>query len=210
MTSAFASAFIGDARFQSPIVTARIPGWFNHGHKILELIEQHRPKVCVELGTWQGASAIPVARMIHRWGGTLTCVDTWAGELNEDGGSPAGKSPIMLLCCARAMVEAGVGATVRLVPAMTGDAAESWSEPIDFLYIDADHSYEGVWADLEGWFPHVKPGGLIIGDDYDHPRYPGVTQAWDEFESGCEIPLTRYQSTPPMQGGVQIVYGVKP
>ena len=90
--------------------SARIPGWFNHGHKILALIEQHRPKFCVELGTWQGASAIPVARSIARWGGTLTCVDTWAGELNEDGGSDAGKSPIMLLSCARAIVEAGVGA----------------------------------------------------------------------------------------------------
>jgi predicted O-methyltransferase YrrM len=188
----------------------RIPGWFNHGDKILELIEQHRPKVCVELGTWQGASAIPIARTIARWGGTLTCVDTWAGELNDDGGSVGGKMPIMLLSCARAIVEAGVGANVRLVPAMTEDAATFWSEPIDYLYVDADHSYKGVRADLDAWYPFVRPGGLIIGDDYEHPRYPGVKRAWDEFEFVHGRRLTRYQSTPPMQGGVQIIYGVKP
>jgi predicted O-methyltransferase YrrM len=185
----------------------RVPGWFHHGSKILELIEQHRPTVCVELGTWQGASAIPVARLIQRWGGTLTCVDTWAGELDEHGGSLPGKAPVMLLSCARAMVDAGVGANVRLIPATTLEAAKVWSEPIDFLYIDADHSYDGVRADLEAWVPHVRVGGLIVGDDYDNPIYPGVKHAWDAFEMECDLTLTRYQSSPPLP--TKIVYGVK-
>ena len=47
-----------------PTVT---PGWFNHGERILSLVEMYRPRVCVELGTWQGASAIPVALAIRRW-----------------------------------------------------------------------------------------------------------------------------------------------
>lgn len=188
----------------------KIPGWFHHGSKILELIEQHRPKVCVELGTWQGASAVPVARAIQRWGGTLTCVDTWSGQLNEDGGTLVGKAPVMLLSCARAMVDAGVGANVRLIPSMTGAAAVVWSEPIDFLYIDADHSYLGVWQDLVGWVPHVRPRGLIVGDDYGNAIYPGVKQAWDEFEERWSIPFARFQSDPPAAQGVHLIYGVKP
>lgn len=188
---------------------ANIRGWFNHGAKILELIEKHRPKVCVELGTWLGASAIPVARTIQRWGGTLTCIDTWAGELNDDGGSLPGKVPVMLMGCARGMIDAGVSANVRLIPSLTGDAAQYWSEPIDFLYVDADHGYAGVCADLDAWAPFVKPGGLIVGDDYEHPRYPGVKRAWDEFELASGITLTRYQSTPPLQGGVQMIYGFR-
>lgn len=190
-------------------VSERIPGWFNHGTKILDLIELHRPRVCVELGTWLGASAIPIARAVARWGGTLTCVDTWSGDLNDDGGSAAGQSPIMLVSCARAMVEAGVGATVRLIPAMTSDAARYWSQPIDFLYVDADHGYRGVLADLESWWPHVRPGGLIVGDDYEHSLYPGVKRAWDEFESENRLSFTRYQSAPPLQGGIQLIYGFK-
>lgn len=183
-----------------------IPGWFNHANRVLELISLARPKVCVELGTWLGASAVPVARSIRRWGGTLTCVDTWAGELNDDGGSEGGKPPLMLVSCARSIVEAGLS-NVRLIPAMTTEAARYWDTPIDFLYVDADHSYKGVSADLEAWVPHVKPGGLIVGDDYDHPRYPGVREAWDEFEIMHDLDFTRYQSDPPRPDGVQLIYG---
>lgn len=180
-------------------------GWFNHGPKVLDLIEEHRPKVVVELGSWLGASAIAMARSVRRWGGTVTCIDTWAGELDEDGGSPAGKSPIMLLSCARAMVEAGVSASVRLIPATTLEAAQHWSGLIDFLYVDADHSHDGVLADLSAWMPFVRIGGLVAGDDYEHPRYPGVKTAWDAFEQAHDLRLTRYQTNPP--AAVQLIYG---
>jgi predicted O-methyltransferase YrrM len=186
--------------------TTKTPGWFNHGAELLRLVELHRPKVCVELGTWQGASAIPVARAIRRWGGTLFCVDTWAGDVRQP--NTVGESaPWMLVSCARNIMEAGVGANVRLIPATTREAAARWTQPIDYLYIDADHSYEGVRADLRAWVPHVKPGGLILGDDYGHHLFPGVRQAWDEFEAAHDLALTRYQSDPPDPDGIQLIYG---
>lgn len=178
-------------------------GWFNHGFKILELVEQHRPKVCVELGTWQGASAIPVARAIRRWGGTLTCVDTWGGAV-DDPGTP---QPWMLLSCVRNMTQAGVSGNIRLIASWTSDAAPWWTEPIDYLYVDADHSYDGVLADLYAWVPHVKPGGLILGDDYGNEMFPGVQDAWDQFEHEQGLRLTRYQSDPPDRHGIQLIYG---
>lgn len=184
--------------------TASTPGWFHHGSKILELVEQHQPKVCVELGTWQGASAIPVALAIRRWGGTLTCVDTWAGSVEEVIGV---KSPWMLVSCARHLIQAGVAAHVRLIPALTREVAATWTEPIDYLYVDADHSYDGARADLRAWVPHVRKGGLILGDDYGHEMFPGVRQAWDEFEQAHGLTLTRYQSVPPDPDGIQLIYG---
>jgi FkbM family methyltransferase len=39
-------------------------------------------------------------------------------------------------------------------------------EFFDFIYIDADHSYEGVVRDLQAWWPKIKKGGLFCGDDY--------------------------------------------
>jgi predicted O-methyltransferase YrrM len=179
------------------------PGWFHHGQKILELVEQHQPKVCVELGTWLGASAIPVARAIRRWGGTLTCVDTWAGDICE----ATAKAPWMLVSCARHIIEAGVGANVRLIPTTTLDAALAWREPIDWLYVDAAHDYDSVRADLVAWVPKVRPGGMILGDDYGHRLFPGVQQAWDEEEDKFGLTLTRYQSTPPDPDGIHLIYG---
>jgi predicted O-methyltransferase YrrM len=190
---------------------ANLPhGWFNHGPQVLRLLQQYQPMVVVELGSWQGQSAIAMARSVRRWGGTVTCVDTWAGELNDEGGSPSGKTPLMILPMARHLVESGVSASVRLIIATTLEAAETWTTPIDFLYVDADHSEAGCLADLTAWTPKVRTGGVIAGDDYAHPRYPGVARAWNAFERRTGIVLTRYQSDPPCRGGVQLVYGVKP
>ena len=179
-------------------------GWFHHGDQILSLVERYRPKVCVELGTWQGASAIPVARAIRRWRGTVTCVDTWGGAIDGD---PTSMQPWMLLSCVRNMKQAGVSGNVRLIASTTTAAVQWWTEPIDYLYVDADHSYEGVLADLRAWVPHVKPGGLILGDDYGSDTFPGVQAAWDEFERERGLALTRYQSTPPAAQNIQLIYG---
>lgn len=39
-------------------------------------------------------------------------------------------------------------------------------ESLDFIYIDANHSYDSVKEDLEIWFPKLKKGGLFSGHDY--------------------------------------------
>lgn len=61
----------------------------------------------------------------------------------------------------------------------------------DFVFIDADHSYEGCKADIEAWGSRVKPGGWLCGHDYENTEYPkfGVTQAVDEFVAGKGLEL---------------------
>lgn len=50
---------------------------------------------------------------------------------------------------------------------------------LDFVFIDADHSYDAVIADIAAWQPKVKAGGWLGGHDY-HPRtFPGVVKAVD-------------------------------
>lgn len=51
---------------------------------------------------------------------------------------------------------------------------------IDLLYIDADHSYEGVMKDLDAWYPKVKSGGVVAGHDFLNLSY-GVNRAAKEF-----------------------------
>lgn len=54
------------------------------------------------------------------------------------------------------------------------------SESLIMVYLDADHSYEGVHNDLHFWFDKVKQGGIIAGHDYLNEGY-GVKQAIDKF-----------------------------
>lgn len=51
---------------------------------------------------------------------------------------------------------------------------------IGLLYLDGDHSYEGVITDLRLWYPKVVSGGVIAGHDYLMKHY-GVHQAVHEF-----------------------------
>ena len=64
---------------------------------------------------------------------------------------------------------------------------------LDFVYLDARHSYEGVAEDLEVWFPLVRPGGLMAGHDYNDGVFVegvhGVRSAVDEFFGARAIPV---------------------
>lgn len=51
---------------------------------------------------------------------------------------------------------------------------------LDFVFIDADHSYEAVKQDINAWYGKVRSGGIIGGDDYA-TMWPGVPQAVNEF-----------------------------
>lgn len=39
-------------------------------------------------------------------------------------------------------------------------------EFFDLVYIDADHTYNACLRDIRDWYPKVKNGGLLLGDDY--------------------------------------------
>lgn len=59
---------------------------------------------------------------------------------------------------------------------------------LDMVYLDGDHSYEGVKKDIEIAFRKVKPNGWLMGHDYEMNMVKasrsyqfGVKQAIDEF-----------------------------
>ena len=60
---------------------------------------------------------------------------------------------------------------------------------LDFVYIDGDHTYNGVLADILAWRPKIKPDGVMGGDDFDHP---GVIRAVAEQFPGGVHSLARH------------------
>ena len=49
---------------------------------------------------------------------------------------------------------------------------------LDFVFIDADHSYEAVRRDIDAWRSKVRAGGWLGGHDYNR-KFPGVVRAVD-------------------------------
>ncbi len=61
---------------------------------------------------------------------------------------------------------------------------------LDFVFIDADHSYEGVREDILAWTPKLKPGGLLCGHDIDcRSREWGVRRAVEEAAAAIGAPF---------------------
>jgi protein-L-isoaspartate O-methyltransferase len=84
---------------------------------------------------------------------------------------------------------------------LVGDSAEmgqaEW-EPLDLVFVDGSHSYEGVKADVEAWASHLKTDGVMAFHDYGNDLHR-VTEAVDEMMGdgwlhvGLVGTLTAYQ-----------------
>ena len=53
---------------------------------------------------------------------------------------------------------------------------------VDFLFIDGDHSHEGVKKDFEMYSPLVRKGGIIAFHDIVPFGYPTLHKFWNEVK----------------------------
>ena len=80
---------------------------------------------------------------------------------------------------------------VKICRGYSFDVVKEFSDEFfDFIFIDADHTYEGISRDLVDWWPKMKKGGAFTGHDYIQTRKKmkngqkitfGVLTAVDEF-----------------------------
>jgi predicted O-methyltransferase YrrM len=151
--------------------------------------------VVAEVGTWRGDFAAVILNSSRP--ARLYLIDPWEHRSEEKyqqasyGGRREGQQEMDAIhdgVLERFSSEIESGRVV-IRRARSLEAAGSLSpQSLDWVYIDADHSYEGVRDDLESYFPLVKPGGFLAGDDYGHVGSwfgEGVTRAVDEFSGRC-------------------------
>ena len=60
------------------------------------------------------------------------------------------------------------------------------------MQIDADHSYAAVQADAAAWWPKVRAGGYLCGDDYGNPGCAEVRPAVDEWAGRRGLTVEKY------------------
>jgi predicted O-methyltransferase YrrM len=92
----------------------------------------------------------------------------------------------MIKAAAVKVAKAHKGATL-IVDDSVKAAGKIADGALDFVFIDGDHSYEGVKRDLAAWLPKVKPGGWLMGHDYGNKPDGGVKRAVDELGKPIEL-----------------------
>jgi len=65
------------------------------------------------------------------------------------------------------MLLGGGWENVRLVNLSSEVVTPGWDKPVGLLWIDGDHSYEGVRRDFDCWAPHLLRGAPVVLDDTD-------------------------------------------
>ncbi len=148
--------------------------------RAMEVVEAERPDTVVEIGTARGGSLFLLSRAAAP-DAQLLSIDLPGG--NFGGGYAAWRKwayRTLMLPGQRLRLLRGdshAPATVDRLRALLG------GRPVDVLFIDGDHSYEGVRADYRSYSPLVRPGGLILLHDIvEHPPHIGcnVHALWRE------------------------------
>ncbi len=81
-----------------------------------------------------------------------------------------------------------------IVRKLSVDAAREFpDESLDYVYIDGNHEFSHVVADICAWYPKVKKGGIVSGHDYISRRDPKLNMHVPEAVRGF---TSAYQITP--------------
>jgi hypothetical protein len=112
---------------------------------------------------------------------TLYCVDRWACVLSQKGDAANPQSwHDKNFARAKEQVKAITTSVVWLRGESVAVAMRIPNRSLRLVYIDADHSYEGVMNDIRAWHPKLVQGGVMAFHDYLNPSY-GVHQAVMDF-----------------------------
>lgn len=153
-----------------------------------EMINSCGFTIGAELGLWDGRTYLYLLDKCHDL--TLIGVDLWRPQgfykgVDRYGNSWTAESHQMHENKVRAGA-ARFGERSLLFKTSTNDAAKLIDDAyLDFVFIDADHSVEAVFADITNWLPKIKPGGFIFGHDIDwHSVKVAVELKFDDYEIG--------------------------
>lgn len=164
--------------FRSSIdkIIPTIPGWcpIDKANRMMNLIYETKPELCVEVGVFGGSSYFPTAAALqYNKKGRGYAIDPWkVGPCIEGqtGAHLAWWSKVDLNSIYKGftvLLQRHKLDKITTVLRMTSQEALEYfeDESIDILHIDGNHAEESALYDAEHWLKKVKIGGYIWFDD---------------------------------------------
>mgnify|MGYP007100086170 CR=1 FL=1 len=147
---------------------AQVPS--NEIEILLGLADKCNAKYAIEVGTWCGGSAIPLAKKIKKNNGKLVCIDTFRGNVGTDLEDSA-KSCDVFGMFKGSYLSQGLEDTIITIVADSKDVTFLKNHAFDFIFIDGDHRYSGVSKDIANLWLYLRLGGIMCGHDYNCKEY---------------------------------------
>jgi predicted O-methyltransferase YrrM len=150
--------------------------WFNYKRFYKKITKEKEYKVFVEIGSWKGHSTRYLGKLLKDRDIVIYAIDLFDMTYKEyDSIEKKYLFEIFNYNIRRLN-------NIEPIKSISWEASEKFNNAsVDFVFIDADHTYSSVKKDIESWLPKVKKGGIISGHDYFNPC--GVKQAVDEIFS---------------------------
>lgn len=148
---------------------------YNVIRSIMEMSNTIRLGIGAEVGVYKGETSQYLLSVFPSL--QLLCVDPYVdySEYEEDRTSECMSEAEAI---ARQRLE-HFGKRAKFIKDYSVSAAKSVGDNcLDFVFIDAIHTYEAVKEDIEAWYPKVRSGGLVMGHDVS---WSGVKEAVEEF-----------------------------
>lgn len=184
---------------------AKVTNWGLDKDVFDAVLQIVKPKLHIEVGSWKGSSVIYVAnkmRELHAEGECLmlVSVDTWLGTThawhNEDMENPIDGNdlhlrngyPSVYYQFLHNIMSAKVDDMVIPLPlpgTMGALYVEQKKARPDTVYLDGCHDEICVLQDIQGWFPLVRDGGYLMGDDYNRPGVQNAVKRFCDDEPKC-------------------------
>ena len=164
-----------------------IPGWFSYQNIYEQMVESAKGgETFVELGAWFGKSTNYLATKIRESKKNIkfTAIDTWKGTDNEELHQNivgAFNGDIFYEFIDNTTLSNNYSAFDIIKDSSYNSAKLFRNSSIDYMMIDAGHTYDDVKSDINIWYNKIKPGGIISGDDYGTNIFEGVTKAVNEY-----------------------------
>jgi hypothetical protein len=163
------------------IIPQDLYGWFSAANKqkLEEFIRNHKPKTILEIASWMGVSAIFMASISNQ-DSVVYAIDHWLGSLEHNTEKEYQvKLPTLYQQFLSNVIHSNL--THKIIPMRMSslEAAAFLNIEPELIYIDGSHQEEDVYNDILAWYPKLKTGGILCGDDYTwvHPTTGSVKRA---------------------------------
>lgn len=149
--------------------TANIPTWLMAFRK--SDYDKKNELNCMEIGSWQGLSAVFTLYYFER--AKLTCVDTWEGADEHKSGAASTSD---ILSKVEETFEGNLSKYKDRLTKYKGTSYQYFNDNFkkdrfDLIYIDGSHHSDDVLVDAIKAFEMLKVDGLLIFDDYFWKHY---------------------------------------